>query len=107
MKHRLVVVLASVTLASAFSYQVIAQEASDPTVVRETGEKGGINLNRFRDDPGDPLELMNTDEPVGEVTADEREDALRERESPTYQLYDPEKSDLGPEAYRMDPSMRD
>lgn len=104
MKHRLIVILASVTLASSFSYQASAQEFDEPEVFSERGEKGGVNLNRFRDDLGDPVGLMDTtendiDEEIGVDTSGDDAD--------TYQLYDPDKSDLGPEAYRMDPSMRD
>ncbi|SDS18313.1 hypothetical protein SAMN05216421_1055 [Halopseudomonas xinjiangensis] len=108
MKPRLIVILAGVAVASTLSYESMAQQPVDNPVIQDAGEKGGINLNRFRDDPGEPLDLMNTnDDDYDEVSAEDRERELDDRERRTYQRYDAEKTDLGPEAYRMDPSRRD
>ncbi|UAW99794.1 hypothetical protein KEM63_07475 [Halopseudomonas nanhaiensis] len=108
MKPRLIMICASVALASAFSIDAMAQNSTGDPVVRDAGEKGGVNLNRFRDAPADePLELLNTDDERGSVSAEERERELSDPDRRTYQRYDPEKSDLGPDAYRMDPSRGD
>ncbi len=108
MKPRLIVILAGVAVASTLSYESMAQQPVDNPVIQDAGEKGGINLNRFRDDPGEPLNLMNTDDDdYDEISAEEQERRLDERERRIYQRYDQDKTDLGPDVYRMDPSRGD
>lgn len=107
MKPRLIVVLVGLSVASAFSYESIAQQTGDNPVLRDAAEKGGVDLNRFRDNPDDPLNLLDTDDGREPVSAEDRRRELDDPERRIYQRYDPEKSDLGPEAYRMDPSRDD
>lgn len=100
MKPRLIVVLASISLAATFSYQAQAQLAQEPPVAESAGEKGGINLNRLRDDPGDPLELMNTDEPVGEDPYSIEDDVEMDEHQPeVYDLYDAGETRRGTDNY--------
>lgn len=106
MKPFLTVIFTGMTLASGVIHEANAQTTPDNPVIRGTGEKGGINLNRFRDDPGEPLNLLNTDGSYEDLGDDDERGELRDHNR-QYQRYDPDKTDLGPDAYRMDPQQRD